>query len=102
MAKTVKNADETTATTTAKKSLSEAQREGAISRAIEAANRALKVQEKTADTHPYAEVIGKAVESANDFATAAETSGSTADAQYASRKADEAAVAAAWLLSQKA
>ena len=85
----------------AKVDLSASQRKGAEERAAEAATVATKVAASTTDAHPHASLIEAAAKSALRYADDAQVAGSVADAQYASRKAIEAAAAAAWLYGQR-
>ena len=90
----------TTATTT-KPSLSESQRNGAIERAAEAKASADRILANMPKDHPHAKLIATAANSAMAMSLDSVVAGSVADAQYASRKAIEAAAAAAWLFGQR-
>lgn len=91
----------TPATSKPKPNLSESQRTGAVDRAGEAATSAGRVAAATDKDHPHSKLIHAAHASAMRCSTEASIAGSVADAQYASRKAIEAAAAAAWLFGQR-
>ena len=81
--------------------LSASQRKGAEERALEASTNAERIAEATKDDHQHAGLIRAAAKQASRYADDAMVSGSVADAQYVSRKAVEAAAAAAWLYGQR-
>ena len=90
------------ATAKPKVDLSASQRKGAEERALEASANAAKVSAATKDEHQHADLIRAAAKQAERYADDAMVAGSVADAQYASRKAIEAAAAAGWLYGQRA
>lgn len=98
----VKNAAKATAATTnAKPTLSESQRQGAVDRASEALEQVERLTQAMPKDHKQASLISRAASSVVEYHTSAVVAGSVADAQYASRKAVEAAAAAAWLFTQR-